>query len=131
MPPKDATGADQIVGARIAQLRNAKGLSQTAVGDAVGVTYQQIQKYEMGQNRVGAGRLQRIAKFLDVPVAMLFSDETEAAFQVDTLDILNLPGAVELLKAYGEIQNRQVRRDVLTLVRTIARTGAQPGTEDA
>ena len=130
MTPKDATDTDQVVGARIAAMRKAKGHSQTALGDFVGVTFQQIQKYEKGLNRVGAGRLQSIAKFLEVPVAMLFSDETDVEFQADTLDILNLPGAVELLKAYGEVQNRQVRRDVLALVRTIARTGAQPGAEN-
>ena len=131
MSPKDASDTDQIVGARIAALRKARGLSQTALGNAVGVTFQQIQKYEKGMNRVGAGRLQVIAKFLEVPVATIFGDDTEAEFQADALDILNLPGAAELLKAFGEIENRQVRRDVLALVRTIARTRAQPGTEDA
>ena len=131
MSPKDASDTDQIVGARIAALRKARGLSQTTLGNAVGVTFQQIQKYEKGMNRVGAGRLQVIAKFLEVPVATIFGDDTEAEFQADALDILNLPGAAELLKAFGEIENRQVRRDVLALVRTIARTRAQPGTEDA
>ena len=130
MTPKDANETDQIVGARIAAMRKAKGFSQTALGNFVGVSFQQIQKYEKGLNRVGAGRLQSIAKFLDVPVAMLFSNETDAEFQADTLDILNLPEAVELLKTFGEIQNRHVRRDVLALVRTIARTGAQPGAEN-
>jgi transcriptional regulator with XRE-family HTH domain len=131
MPPKDATGADQIVGARIAELRKAKGISQTAVGDAVGVSFQQIQKYERGLNRVGAGRLQVIAKFLEVPVAMLFSDGTETEEQTGAFEFLNLPGAVELLEAFVEIEDVQLRRDVLTLARTVARMRAQPAVKNS
>ena len=82
MSPKDFTVIDHVVGTRIAALRKTRGLSQTALGEAVGVTFQQIQKYEMGMNRVGAGRLQLIAKFLDVPVSVLFSDDEETDEQV-------------------------------------------------
>ncbi|CAO4145767.1 hypothetical protein DHODJN_09825 [Methylorubrum extorquens] len=59
--PKRATEQDRIVGERIHVLRKSKGLSQTALGSAIGVTFQQIQKYENGLNRVGAGRLSEIA----------------------------------------------------------------------
>jgi transcriptional regulator with XRE-family HTH domain len=131
MSPKDATNIDQVVGARIATMRKAKGLSQTALGDFVGVTFQQIQKYEKRLNRVGAGRLQSIAKFLEIPVAMLFSDETEAETQVGAFDILNLPGAVELLEAFASIEGVQLRRDVLSLARTAARMRARPSAEEA
>jgi transcriptional regulator with XRE-family HTH domain len=131
MSPKDATNIDQVVGARIATMREAKGFSQTALGDFVGVTFQQIQKYEKGLNRVGAGRLQSIAKFLEIPVATLFSDETEAKTQAGAFDILNLPGAVELLEAFASIEGVQLRRNVLSLARTAARMRARPSAEEA
>ena len=131
MSPKDVTGTDQIIGARIAELRKAKGLSQTALGTALGVSFQQVQKYEKGVNRVGAGRLQVIAKFLDVPVAILFSDDTVAKEQTGAFEFLSLPGAVELLKAFAAIEDAQLRREVLTLARTAARMRAQPALEDA
>jgi transcriptional regulator with XRE-family HTH domain len=131
MSTRGATGTDQIVGARITALRKAKGLSQTALGTALGVTFQQVQKYEKGLNRVGAGRIQVIAKFFDVPVAMLFGDDKEANQQPIAFEFLNIPGAVELLKAFAAIEDVQLRRDVLTLARTVARMRAQPAVEDA
>ena len=131
MPPKATTDIDQTVGARIAALRKAKGLSQTALGDAVGVTFQQIQKYEKGQNRVGAGRLLEIAKFLGVPVSILFSDDADTTEQTAAFSFLNLPGAIELLKAFTAIENIQLRRDVLALTRSVARVGFSRDPESA
>jgi transcriptional regulator with XRE-family HTH domain len=66
--PKLATDADRTIGSLIASLRKAQGLSQTALGHALGVSFQQVQKYEKGRNRIGAGRLQAIADLLHVPV---------------------------------------------------------------
>jgi hypothetical protein len=80
---------------------------------------------------VGAGRIQVIAKFFDVPVAMLFGDDKEANQQPIAFEFLNIPGAVELLKAFAAIEDVQLRRDVLTLARTVARMRAQPAVEDA
>jgi transcriptional regulator with XRE-family HTH domain len=131
MSAKDATEIDQFLGARITALRKAKGLSQTALGTALGVTFQQVQKYEKGLNRVGAGRIQVIAKFFDVPVAMLFNDDTGADQQPSAFEFLNIPGAVELLKAFSAIEDVQLRRDVLTLARIAARMRAQLAVEKA
>ena len=131
MSPKDTTVIDHVVGTRIAALRKTRGLSQTALGEAVGVTFQQIQKYEMGANRVGAGRLQVIAKFLDVPVSMLFSDDEETDEQVGAFEVLAVPGATVLLKAFLEIEDLQLRSDVLALVRTAAKMRGEPGTKVA
>lgn len=131
MLPKAATEVDQTVGARIAALRKARGLSQTALGDVVGVTFQQIQKYEKGQNRVGASRLQSIAKVLDVPVSTLFSDDAVTPEQAHAFDFLSIPGAVEMLKAFAAIQDAQLRREVLAIARSAARLGAVPATDDA
>ncbi len=65
-PPKHATEADRLIGLRLTALRKARGLSQAALGAAVGITFQQIQKYERGRNRIGAGRLQTFARIFEV-----------------------------------------------------------------
>jgi transcriptional regulator with XRE-family HTH domain len=74
MTPKLCTEADRTIGGRIAAIRAAQGLSQTMLGAAIGVSFQQVQKYEKGRNRIGAGRLQEIAKFLGVDAAAFYSD---------------------------------------------------------
>jgi transcriptional regulator with XRE-family HTH domain len=130
MRPKEATEVDQTVGARITAMRKAKGLSQADLGVAVGVTFQQIQKYEKGINRVGASRLQQIAKCLDVPVATLFEDAAETAKQPQDMLLLSTPGAVTLLKAFAEIENDELRRNVLAIVRNVGRISARPAPEE-
>jgi len=65
---KSPDATDQSVGQKIRAQRIMRGLSQTELGNKLGVTFQQIQKYEKGSNRVSAGRLQRIAEILEVPV---------------------------------------------------------------
>lgn len=120
--PKQTTDVDRLVGLRITALRKARGLSQTALGNAVGVTFQQVQKYEKGQNRVGAGRLREIARLLEVPVSAFFDDNNSPEGpQEDVFGFLNAQGAVELLRAYTQIVDDQMRRDVLALVRSAAR----------
>lgn len=120
--PKQTTDVDRLVGLRITALRKARGLSQTALGNAVGVTFQQVQKYEKGQNRVGAGRLREIARLLEVPVSAFFDDANNSdGPQEDVFGFLNAQGAVELLRAYTQIVDDQMRRDVLALVRSAAR----------
>jgi transcriptional regulator with XRE-family HTH domain len=122
--PKQTTDVDRLVGLRITALRKARGLSQTALGTAVGVTFQQVQKYEKGQNRVGAGRLRDIARLLEVPVSAFFEeDEAVAGHQTDVFGFLGTQGAIELLRAYATIDDDQLRRDVLAIVRTAARLG--------
>ena len=120
--PKQTTDVDRLVGIRITALRKARGLSQTALGNAVGVTFQQVQKYEKGQNRVGAGRLREIARLLEVPVSAFFEEgEARETAQEDVFGFLSAHGAIELLRAYAQIEDEQMRRDVLALVRSAAR----------
>jgi transcriptional regulator with XRE-family HTH domain len=120
--PKQTTDVDRLVGIRITALRKARGMSQTALGNAVGVTFQQVQKYEKGQNRVGAGRLREIARLLEVPVSAFFEEsEPRESAQEDVFGFLNAHGAIELLRAYAQIEDEQMRRDVLALVRSVAR----------
>ncbi|GEP10021.1 helix-turn-helix domain-containing protein [Methylobacterium gnaphalii] len=123
--PKQTTDVDRLVGLRITALRKARGLSQTALGTAVGVTFQQVQKYEKGQNRVGAGRLREIARLLEVPVSAFFEDD-DVSGEVegrshDVFGFLSAQGAIEVLRAYASIEDDDLRRDLLALVRTAAR----------
>ncbi|MER2249673.1 helix-turn-helix transcriptional regulator [Methylorubrum podarium] len=124
-----ATKQDRIVGERIQKLRKSKGLSQTALGRAVGVTFQQIQKYENGMNRIGAGRLSEIAQMLEVPVSTLLdSDDGDAVEDgVAALSFLQAHGAVDLLRAYNAIDDDRMRREVLAIVRSIVRLQQAPG----
>ena len=125
MMPKQTTDVDRLVGLRITALRKARGLSQTALGTAVGVTFQQVQKYEKGQNRVGAGRLREIARLLEVPVSAFFEEEDGAdgvnGKSPDVFGFLSAHGAIEMLRAYASIEDDDLRRDILALVRTAAR----------
>ncbi|MCJ2133145.1 helix-turn-helix domain-containing protein [Methylobacterium sp. J-026] len=128
--PKQTTAIDHGVGSRIAFLRAANGLSQSALASALGVSFQQVQKYETGKNRVGAGRLQAIAERLGVPVSSFFEPEAENAADNGPA-LLRVSGAVELLRAYNQIADDQMRRDVLSLVKSAARIGHQRAIEAA
>lgn len=125
MSNKSATDFDRKVGQRIMTLRRAKGLSQTQLGHAIGVTFQQVQKYENGKNRINGGRLHEVARKLDVSISTLFGD-AESTDHGDAFTFLSVPGASDLLKAYTAIANEQLRRDVLAIVRHAARIGARP-----
>src|ERR1700674_2142829 len=80
---------DTEIGRRIRALRLERGLSQTELGNLLGVTFQQIQKYEKGANRVAAGRLQRVAESLDVPITFFYSGSTDSkeTAESDTVDV--------------------------------------------
>ena len=114
---------DRHVGARIRMQRLVSGMSQTTLGDKAGITFQQIQKYENGVNRIGAGRLQRIAEIFEVPVAALFgASRREGRAGVDPFEGLRTPGAVQLLEAYGRIGDRTIRRAFLRFAEQVAVT---------
>ena len=125
--PKRATEQDRLVGERIVALRKARGLSQAALGAAVGVTFQQVQKYERGTNRVGAGRLQEIARLLEVPVSAFLDEGNGAAgdMQADVFGFLRIHGAIDLLRAFATIEDDQLRREVLAIVRSASRLGRE------
>ncbi len=122
--PKSATETDVVVGSRVRARRKELGLSQEKLGASVGVTFQQIQKYEKGTNRIGASRLQDIAYSLGVPVSFFFPRAADGAEHdrdsSETLHLLNSPGAVELLKAYNRIGDRAVRKAFLNMAKAFA-----------
>ena len=120
--PKRATEQDRLVGQRIKMLRKSKGISQSALGRALGVTFQQIQKYENGVNRVGASRLSDIARVLEVRVSSFYDgDEGGGRDRAEVFGFLRTHGAIDLLHAFSEIEDDQLRREVLAIVRTVAR----------
>jgi transcriptional regulator with XRE-family HTH domain len=113
---------DMEVGRRIRAQRLVRGLSQTDLGRSLGITFQQVQKYEKGANRVGAGRLTRIAEVLTVPVAFFFGDHGsgKGADASEALGFLETSGAVRLVKAYAQIDDTDVRRALVDLAESIA-----------
>ena len=121
---------DVHVGSRVRMRRILVGMSQEKLGDALGLTFQQVQKYEKGTNRIGASRLQAIANILGVPVDYFFdgmpqdetthmlpAHETEATYVVD---FLSTAEGVQLNKAFVRIRDAKLRRKVVELVREIA-----------
>ena len=121
--PRDPV--DVEVGVKIRTRRKLLGLSQTILADAVGVTFQQIQKYEKGTNRVGASRLLAIADVLDVPVSHFFevSEPISGKPLSEEDELFHLVGTIEgldLNKSFAQIVDEHVRWKILSLVKAIA-----------
>jgi transcriptional regulator with XRE-family HTH domain len=121
---------DIHVGGRIRLRRNMLGMSQEKLGESLGITFQQIQKYEKGTNRVGASRLQAISTILNVPVSFFFEDapgsaagtpgvaeESDASYVVD---FLNSTEGLQLNRAFVKISDPKVRRRIVDLVKSLA-----------
>ena len=112
---------DNTVAQRLRFRRMQVGKSQGALGNAVGVTFQQIQKYEKGTNRISAGRLQKIADVLGVPVSFFFGPLPGIVPENNAvLEFLNTAYSVRLLTAFSEIPDKSLRLLVLDLVEGIA-----------
>ncbi|THD60855.1 helix-turn-helix transcriptional regulator [Phenylobacterium sp.] len=119
-PDALADPIDIAVGARIRLLRKVRGLSQQALAEAAGVTFQQIQKYERGANRVSASMLSRIAATLQAPVSEMFGDVTPASGAIDEVAaLLAEPGALELLRAYSFLPRGASRAALVEFVRSL------------
>ena len=128
---KKPNPTDTHVGSRIRLRRNMLGMSQEKLGESLGITFQQIQKYEKGTNRVGASRLQAIANILGVPVAFFFEDlpgqetvgnrgfaeDSSAAF---ALDFCTSAEGLQLNRAFVRISDLKVRRKIIELVKSLA-----------
>lgn len=126
MSVKRPDPVDIEVGHRIRIERLSRGLSQTALANKLGVTFQQVQKYEKGVNRVGAGRLTKIAEVLGVQVGSFFTGKealddglSKESGQSSPLKLLTVSGAFRLLRAYAEIDDPNLRRSIVDLVEQI------------
>jgi transcriptional regulator with XRE-family HTH domain len=117
--PRSTGKPDIELGRRIRLRRLEQDVSQTELGDKVGVSFQQIQKYEKGVNRVGAARLQQIATALDVPVTFFFDGDGKAR-EVDSLLFLDSAFSLRLLRAYAKIKGQTVQRQLVSLMESIA-----------
>ena len=126
MSVKRPDPVDIEVGHRIRIERLARGLSQTALANQLGVTFQQVQKYEKGVNRVGAGRLTKIAEVLGIEVGTFFSgkemlnSEQSKEGESSPLKLLTVSGAFRLLRAYSDIEDTNLRRAIVDLVEQIS-----------
>jgi transcriptional regulator with XRE-family HTH domain len=133
---------DRHVGSRVRMRRVMLGMSQEKLGDALGLTFQQVQKYEKGTNRIGASRLQQISRTLDVPPAFFFegapsfeaianppaahlgfSEEPPATY---VADFLSTPEALHLNLAFARIHDPKVRKRIVDLVSSLAGEDERP-----
>ena len=128
MPRKAPEPIDILVGKHIRMRRLAGGMSQTALANKVGVTFQQVPKYERGTNRVGASRLTQIANVLKIPVHAFFEGAQTGHWAQDDVvasptSLLAERGAYRLAQAYSHIKDTDIRQTVLQLVEQIAFNG--------
>jgi len=132
MSAKTPNPVDKYVGSRVRMRRIMLGLSQEKLGDALGLTFQQIQKYEKGTNRIGASRLHQIADILQVPVSFLFEGGPTSSTTVEGLgeapspayvsDFLATSEGLALTRAFTRITDAKLRRSIVDLVEQIAGT---------
>lgn len=117
--PKSVLPEDVELGRRIRLRRIELGLSQSEIGAAVGVSFQQIQKYETGQNRLSTGRMSILAEVLRVPKSFFYEDGSTS---VDFTTILagEKKSGVRLIQAFSKIKSETVQRHILAMVEAIA-----------
>jgi transcriptional regulator with XRE-family HTH domain len=133
MPAKIPNPVDKHVGSRVRLRRMILGLSQEKLGEAVGLTFQQIQKYEKGANRIGASRLQQISGALGVPVAFFFEGLKEGEIQQPGFaesaedsfvsGILTTNDGLRLVRAFLRFPNQRAQRAFVDLAESIAENG--------
>jgi transcriptional regulator with XRE-family HTH domain len=140
-PEADKKRLNQIdahVGSRVRLRRTLLGLSQEKLGEAIGLTFQQVQKYERGANRIGASRLYKLSEVLDVPVSFFFDDMNtdvmaarrttgptgfaEAAAPFDSKE-LSKREILELARAFDRIKDERVRKRILELTKSLSGGG--------
>jgi len=131
MAKKAPNPTDKHVGARVRMRRMMLGMSQEKLGDALGLTFQQVQKYEKGANRIGASRLQQISQILQVSVSFFFEGApsapglptdglAEAPSPAYVADFLATSDGLALTKAFMGIKDAKLRRRIVDLVEQIA-----------
>ncbi|MDR4308208.1 helix-turn-helix transcriptional regulator [Chelatococcus sambhunathii] len=136
MVKKTPNPVDAHVGSRVRMRRVLIGMSQEKLGEALGITFQQIQKYEKGTNRIGASRMQQIATVMGVPVSYFFDDAPggdvkakgfgESAGSDYVVDFLTTAEGLQLNKSFVKISDAKVRRKVVELVSALADRDSKP-----
>ncbi len=132
---------DTHVGARVRLRRTLLGMSQEKLGNALGLTFQQVQKYERGANRIGSSRLFDLSRILDVPISYFFEEMTSAAqpamapgmaeeqesFENAAPDPMTKRETLELVRAYYRITDPHVRKKVFEMVKSLGKTTRKRG----
>ena len=119
---------DRHVGSRLRQIRGLRGVTQTELGEHIGVTFQQVQKYERGANRISASKLWEISRVFNVKVLWFFEDMpgrtsgTATKVVATETDILSRREIVTLVKAYYEIRDPKLRKALSRLIRAIGQS---------
>jgi transcriptional regulator with XRE-family HTH domain len=112
---------DIEVGRRVRALRLERDMSQTALADQLGLTFQQVQKYEKGVNRIGAGRLQTIAEIFQVAITDLFADnQPTAQGQQSVYELVDSAAALRLLRAYTRLPNSKLKQALVQMAVAMA-----------
>jgi len=131
MSTNESSLRNSEIGRRLKLRRLQLGLSQESLGRALGVTFEQVQKYETGADRIEAARLQQIAEILMVPILFFFggavSTTNDRADGNDVLDFLDTAYALRLVQAFRRIEDRHIRRSIVELVEQVADTGDGQG----
>ncbi|MGE0751678.1 MAG: helix-turn-helix domain-containing protein [Variibacter sp.] len=131
MAMKAPNPIDKHVGSRVRMRRMMLGMSQEKLGAALGLTFQQVQKYEKGTNRIGASRMAQISETLQVPVAFFYEGApsgmgtgtpglSEAQSPAYVADFLATSDGLALVKAFQQIADGKIRRRIVDLVEAIA-----------
>jgi transcriptional regulator with XRE-family HTH domain len=121
MPRKEIDPTDKHVGRRVRMRRMMLEMSQERVAKELGLTFQQVQKYEKGMNRISASRLQHLAQILEVPIPFFFDGSPEVSKEAPKIsdyvsDFLATRDGLDLVKAFSRIPSRDTRRAIVELV---------------
>lgn len=127
---KAPSQADVHIGKRIRIRRMLLGVSQEKLGEVLGVTFQQIQKYEKGANRISAGRLQHIGSILGVPASYFYAGLSDGEMKSNPIegavvDVMSTNEGLRLAKAFAVIDDRQLRFKLVELAEAISQSGSQ------
>ncbi len=117
--PRDATKPDIELGHRIRLRRVEQGISQSDLAGHLGVSFQQVQKYEKGVNRISVTRLAQIATALDVPITFFYDGDGKSR-EVESLLFIDSSFSMRLLRAYAAIKSQPVRRHMVSLMESIS-----------
>jgi transcriptional regulator with XRE-family HTH domain len=115
---------DLLVGSRIRRFRKGRRMSQAQLGKKLGVTFQQVQKYENGKNRVGASRLQMISTALDVPVGQFLADDAGTS-RTSAKPLAFDPQALRFAEAFVRLSDRELRNSIIDMVEAMARKSSR------
>ena len=138
MTPKAPNPIDKYVGSRVRMRRIMLGMSQEKLGEALGLTFQQVQKYEKGTNRISASRLQAISDVFRVPPSFFFQDDDNAASATgvahetgDVSTFVSSKEGLDLNRAFLKIDDAGVRKSIIALATALSKASTEQASERA